>query len=180
MSDLVPGYFGYILIAAGFLLVFGEMAFPTHGMLVVVGLCLDVIGVLLVMSYADRYTGYATLGAVLLAFPLVLVFMLYIWPHTPLGRRLILEKSSQEDATVASMPVLMELEQYRGRIGKAIMPLRPSGVVEFDGRRVDATSEGLMIDSETWVRCIDVKAGKVIVRAIDNPQLGETQSMDFS
>jgi membrane-bound serine protease (ClpP class) len=177
MSDLT---LGFLLIGAGFLFLIGEMAFSTHGMLVVLALVLDVIGVIMVMSYSDRYTGFLTLAAVALSFPLLLAFILYLWPHTPIGRRLILKKTAQEDATIASMPVLQELEQYRGRIGKVVTPLRPSGVVEFDGRRIDATSEGMMIEPETWVRCLSVKSGKVLVRPIESKQLGEMETMDFS
>jgi membrane-bound ClpP family serine protease len=177
MNDLT---LGYILIGAGFAFIFAEMAFSTHGMLLVIALCLDAVGVILVIRNADHYTGLLTLAAVVLSFPVLIGFVFYLWPRTPLGRRMILRKNPEDDETVATMPVLVELEQYRGRIGKAVTPLRPSGVVEFDGRRIDATSEGLMIDPETWVRCLDVKAGKVIVRPIEKKQLGEMETMDFS
>ena len=177
MSDLT---LGYILIGAGFAFIFAEMAFSTHGMFLVLALCLDVIGVILVVSNSDRYTGLVTMVAVVLSFPLLLGFVFYLWPRTPLGRRMILRKDPEDDETVATMPVLVELEQYRGRIGKAVTPLRPSGVVEFDRRRIDATSEGMMIEPETWVRCLDVKAGKVIVRPVESRQLGEMETMDFS
>jgi membrane-bound serine protease (ClpP class) len=177
MSDLT---LGYILIGAGFAFIFAEMAFSTHGMFLVLALCLDVVGVILVMSNADRYTGVFTLLAVVLSFPLLLGFVFYFWPRTPLGRRMILRKDPEDDETIATMPVLVELEQYRGRIGKAVTLLRPSGVVEFDGRRIDATSEGLMIERDTWVRCLDVRAGKVIVRPLETKQLGEMETMDFS
>jgi membrane-bound serine protease (ClpP class) len=177
MNDL---QLGFLLIGVGFLLMLVEMFVSTHGMLVVVALCLDVIGVVMVMSYADRYTGLLTLVAVSLSFPLLMMFILYLWPRTPLGRRLIMSKSPQEDATIAAMPVILELEQYRGRIGKAVTPLRPAGVVEFDGRRVDCTSEGMLIEVDVWVKCRDVKAGKVIVRPLEGDQLKQVAGLDFS
>ena len=70
---------------------------------------------------------------------------------------------------MAAMPVNLELEQLRGRYGKTVSSLRPSGVTDFDGRRVDTLSEGDMIEPGQWVRCIDVKAGRVIVRHVDRP-----------
>ena len=70
---------------------------------------------------------------------------------------------------VAAMPVNLELEQLRGRYGKTVSSLRPAGITEFDGRRVDTMSEGVMIGPDEWVRCIDVKAGKVVVRQVDRP-----------
>jgi membrane-bound serine protease (ClpP class) len=53
-------------------------------------------------------------------------------------------------------------------------------MADFDGRRIDVIAEGLMVDPGTWVRCIDVKAGKVIVRPVDKPDLGELERADFS
>jgi membrane-bound serine protease (ClpP class) len=102
--------------------------------------------------------------------------MLYLWPRTPMGKRLILP---DQDATVAMMPVNLELENLRGRYGRAISDLRPAGVVDFDGRRVDTMSEGMMVAAGSWVRCVDVKAGKVVVRPVDKPDLGALESADF-
>jgi membrane-bound serine protease (ClpP class) len=47
--------------------------------------------------------------------------------------------------------------------------MRPSGTVEFDGRRVDAMTEGVMLDAGVWVRCLEVKGGRVIVREMESP-----------
>ena len=55
-------------------------------------------------------------------------------------------------------------------LGKTVSPMRPSGTVEFDNARVDAMTEGVMIDAGVFVRCIDVKGGKVIVRQMDAPK----------
>jgi hypothetical protein len=46
---------------------------------------------------------------------------------------------------------------------------------------VDTITEGIMIDTGQWVRCIDVQAGKVIVRPVDKPpDLGDLEPSDFS
>ena len=78
------------------------------------------------------------------------------------------------------MPVNLELEQYRGRIGRAISALRPSGVVDFDGRRVDVITEGMMVEPGQWVRCIDVRTGRVLVRPVEKANLGDLEAADFS
>ena len=73
------------------------------------------------------------------------------------------------DATVAATPLHQEMEKLRGRIGKTLAPLRPAGVADFDGRRVDVITEGMMVDGGQWVRCIDVRAGQVVVRPVEKP-----------
>jgi membrane-bound serine protease (ClpP class) len=112
--------------------------------------------------------------------PVIAGILFHYWPRTPIGRRFFLSTSEEEDGTLASMPVNVELEQLRGRFGRTLSALRPAGVVDFDGRRVDSITEGMMVDADQWVRCIDVKAGKVIVRQVERPQLGDLENMDFS
>jgi membrane-bound serine protease (ClpP class) len=97
-----------------------------------------------------------------------------------MGKRLILRRAAKNVDTLAELPEIQELEHLRGRIGKAVSVLRPAGVVEFDGRRVDCLSEGLLIDPDTWVMCVDVKAGRVIVRPIDRPpELADLENIRF-
>jgi len=49
---------------------------------------------------------------------------------------------------------------------RAISALRPSGVVDFEGRRVDTVTEGMMVEPGQWVRCVDVQANRVVVRPV--------------
>jgi membrane-bound serine protease (ClpP class) len=122
--------------------------------------------------------GLTTLIVVLIVLPVLLVGLLHLWPRTPVGRRMFLA-GTDEDQTVASMPVLLELEQLRGRLGRAISPLRPSGTADIDGRRVDVLTEGLMIEEGAWVRVVDVRAGKVIVRPANPPQLTDLENLEI-
>ena len=57
--------------------------------------------------------------------------------------------------------------------------LRPSGVVDFEGRRVDTVTEGMMVEPGQWVRCVDVQANRVVVRPVDKPNLDTLETADF-
>ena len=167
------------LIGAGLLLLVAELFLFTHGFLAALGVGLILVGVGLPFFYGDTQTGLLTLVGVCVIVPVVVSFMMYVAPRTPLVRRMI-RSGPEEDATMASMPVILELEQLRGRLGRAVSSLRPSGIVDFDGRRIDTLTEGMMVEPGTWVRCIDVKAGRVIVRPVDKPDLGELENANFS
>ena len=160
----------YFFIVIGLLLLAGELFFPTGGILFLSAMIAIGIGVVMTFIYGDRSTGILTLTGVFVAVPFVSYAGAVLWPRTPWGK-LFVQPGTSGDATLAELPVNKEAEMLRGRHGKAISDLRPSGTAEFDGKRVDVLSEGPMIADGTWVRCIDVKPGRVIVRAIDAPNL---------
>jgi membrane-bound serine protease (ClpP class) len=164
------------LIAIGLLSLLGDLFLQT-GVLTIGGLVAIAIGVGMPFYHGDTSTGIVTLVGMVIVVSAFFVFALHYWPKTAMGRRLF-QTGPEEDATVASMPVIAELEMLRGRIGRAVSPLRPSGVADFDGRRIDVLSEGIMVDEGTWVRCIEVKAGKVLVRPIDEPKLSDLENAD--
>jgi membrane-bound serine protease (ClpP class) len=170
----------YVLIVIGVVLLVAELFIPSHGVLTVLSLCAIAFGVMMTFLYGDDpMTGVITLVCIFIALPVLGGLMLHYWPRTRIGRRFFLH-GPDEDATIASMPVNTELEALRGRFGRAVSALRPAGVVDFDGKRIDTITEGMMVDPGQWVRCIDVKASKVIVRAVDKPDLGDLETAFFS
>ncbi len=174
-----PSYatLGFILIGVGFVFLAGELFLPS-GFFVVISAGCIVIGVGLTFS-AGPTTGLLALIGVLIAMPTLSTFLFKILPRTPIGRQFLLTKP-REDATLAAMPAHMELEKLRGRTGRTLAPLRPAGVADFDGRRVDVITEGMMVEGGQWVRCIDVRAGRVVVRPVEKPTLGDLEEAIFS
>jgi membrane-bound ClpP family serine protease len=168
---------GVVLIGLGFVLLVAELFLPTGGVLLMLSGASIAVGVALAFFYTTA-AGVWTLVAVFVALPLVGGLLFRVWPRTPLGRQIILT-APPEDATVAALPAHQELEQLKGRIGRTLSALRPAGVVDFDGRRVDTLTEGMMVEPGQLVRCIEVRAGKVIVRPVDKPNLGDLESATF-
>src|SRR5207248_3214255 len=128
--------------------------------------------------FYDPAVGFGTMIGVFVALPIVGSLLLSYWPKTPLGRRFFLS-APDETATLASTAVNQELEQLRGRYGRALSDLRPAGVVDFEGRRVDSITEGMLVEAGSWVRCIDVRAGRVLVRPVEKPELSTLENADF-
>ena len=138
-----------------------------------------VVGVTMTFLHSEDATvGVVTLLALTVLVPALASVLLHYWPKTAIGKRFFLA-SPAEDDTLANMPVNLELEQLRGRFGRTVSPLRPAGVTEFEGRRVDTITEGMMVDEGQWVRCVDVRAGKVIVRQVEKPDLGDLENALF-
>jgi membrane-bound ClpP family serine protease len=164
VNDVVLAYF---LIALGVLLMAAELLLPLGGLLLVLGVGGLIAGIAMLFSY-DAMQALVTLIVILVLLLVGGPMLLSYWPHTAWGRQLILTQHD-DDAAVAAMPVHLELEPLRGQTGRTVSPLRPSGVTDFNGRRIDTLSDGPMIEAGKWVRCIDVREGRVIVREIDAP-----------
>ncbi len=156
----------YLLILVGVALLAAEVFLYTHGVLSVLALAALIVAV----SFAFAEGPYAGLTALLTLFVSLSVFgvlFFNFWPKTPVGKHFFLK--APENDTLGHDPAHQELQRLRGRFGRTISALRPAGITDFDGRRIDTLSEGNLIAPGQWVQCVDVKAGKVIVRQVDAP-----------
>jgi membrane-bound serine protease (ClpP class) len=162
---------GLALIAIGLLLLLADL-FIASGALAVLALAAVVVGLVFVFRY-DTAVGLVTLAGVFVGVPLAGGAILRFWPGLVGWRR---GQDMVPDTTVAELAINQELAALKGRYGKTLSALRPAGVVDFDGRRVDSISEGMLIAPGQWVRCVDVQAGKVVVRVADRPRLEDLET----
>jgi membrane-bound serine protease (ClpP class) len=100
----------------------------------------------------------AALLAALIASFLLLRFM----PRTPFGRRLVLDTGLGAGHVSGSAPE-SDL-RWLGKRGRTTSPLRPAGIAEIEGERVDVVSEGDLIDPETPIEVIRVDGNRIVVR----------------
>lgn len=166
----------YGLIALSLILLIAELFLPS-GIILTLALVAISAGLGLTF-YFSPILGLATTFALFIVIPIFGRLLLQIWPKTAAGKKFFLS-GPEEDATLATMPVNVELDSLRGRFGRTLAPHRPAGITDFDGKRVDTLSEGIMIDAGAWVRCIEVKSGKVIVRRVDAPDLEKLEAAEL-
>jgi membrane-bound serine protease (ClpP class) len=169
----------YILIAAGFLLLFLELFVPSAGVLSVLSVLSLIAGIVFAFQYGGVVVGMVTLIGVVVLAPIFAALLLAWWPKTYLGKRLVLTPPKPVESP-EDQEARRRLEGMQGRIGRTLSALRPAGVVDFDGERVDTITEGTMVDPDQWVRCIAVREGKVIVRPLDKNFLDDLEKADFS
>jgi membrane-bound serine protease (ClpP class) len=168
---------GVALIGAGFVLMLAELFIPHGGALAIVAVSCIAVGVTFAFFY-DAIAGLLTLVGIAIAVPMSMGVVSHFWPSTAYGQRFLLPGTAPED-TVMAQPHIQDLEHLKGRFGRTLSSLRPAGVVDFDGRRVDTLTEGMMVDPGQWVRCIEVRAGKVIVRPAERPNIEGLENAFF-
>jgi membrane-bound ClpP family serine protease len=154
-----------ILFTLGVVMLLAEVLLPTGGIMVVVSLLFFGIGVSIIFARGTPTEAVVSLAALAIGLPAAGYVAVATYRRMSIGAEL------DEGSAAAPLAVsgLAELEALKNRTGKTVSPMRPSGTVEFDGRRVDAMTEGVMLDAGVWVRCIEVKGGKVLVRELESP-----------
>ncbi|HXV83521.1 MAG TPA: NfeD family protein [Candidatus Binatia bacterium] len=83
-------------------------------------------------------------------------------PRLPFGRRLILETGLLAGAGGGSAPE--SDRRWLGKSGTALSPLRPAGIAEIEGERVDVVSEGDLIEAGAPVLVTRVDGNRIVVR----------------
>src|SRR5437764_11770793 len=106
-----PLLLAYVLIAVGVILVLAELFVPTRFILVVVGACCALVGIGLMFVHGSMENALTVLLSLCVGGPLLGGLVFYLWPHSPMGRRLI--RPAEDDVTVANMAGNVELERLR-------------------------------------------------------------------
>jgi membrane-bound serine protease (ClpP class) len=83
-------------------------------------------------------------------------------PNLPFGNRLVLEADMTANRGYVSPPE--SDRRWLGKIGTAISPLRPAGIAEFDGARLDVVSDGDFVDAGSTIAVTRVDGNRIVVR----------------
>src|SRR5215467_6364352 len=113
-----PILLAYILIAVGVVLVLAELIVPSGFVLVAIGICCAFIGVGLLFVHGSTETALMALLSLCVGGPLLGGLVFYLWPYSPMGRKLI--RIAEDDVTVANMAGNAELEGLRGKTGRTV------------------------------------------------------------
>ncbi len=148
------------LFGVGLLMV--EVFIPGFGLPGISGIILEVVAI--VLTYLN-HGGLAALGLTLVILAVVGITVSVALRSATKGRlsksKLILndtETSADGYVTTTDMDVFL------GKEGDAVTVLRPAGMAEFDGVKLNVVSDGEYIPKGTRVRIARVEGARVVVR----------------
>ena len=172
--------FAIFLVSTGFVLFGLELFLPTGGILGMLALSSMIVGITFAFKQGLLQGAiFLTISGV--GVPVALKLFFWAWPRTSMGKKMTVRSAAAEE-TIGNMASHQALDLLVGKTGKTLSELRPSGIVDFEGRRIDAISEGILIAEGLPVLCISAQGGHVVVKpfvvtGFENEQIS---NMDLS
>jgi len=158
---LLFAVFLYVVCAG---LIVAEVLIPSGGVLSVCALICLVSGITIFFRHSAA-AGLAGLIVAVVMVPSLLVMAYRILPRTRFGRQVLLTPPvRQRGEAIADTP---ELSKLLGRTGRVLTTMRPVGMVDFDGRRVECVAERGYVQRDKNVKVIHVEGTQVTVRVME-------------
>ncbi len=149
----------FILLILGFVLVLVEMHIPGFGAPGILGILSLMAGVVLFARSATEALVITIVIVALLCIALSLVI------RSASKGRLAHSKLVLHEVSVPTVGE-KDLDFFVGRTGLARTPLRPAGIAEFDGVRLNVVSDGEWIESGRPLRVDRVEGNRIVVSPV--------------
>ncbi|MDR0704250.1 MAG: hypothetical protein LBF88_04605 [Planctomycetaceae bacterium] len=115
-----------------------EVFITSGGILTFLSVTTLLTGIVLAFQCSPVWGGVYLFG-VTVCIPVFLWFAFKIWPHTMMGRRILLQP--EDDPALQPNTELLALKQLVGKQGMARSKMMLSGLIEIEGKRLNAISE---------------------------------------
>ena len=151
----------YILFV---LLLIAEVFVPSGGLLTVCAVvCL--IGGTYIFFKQSTIAGIAGIIFGIIMIPSLLRFAYKAFPKTKFGQNVTLAPPERPQGD--AVPDTETLEKLLGSVGIVLTPLRPVGMCDFEGRRMECVAESGYIAKDMKVEVIKVESTQLTVREIE-------------
>jgi membrane-bound serine protease (ClpP class) len=147
-----------VLIIVGFLMLAAEVFVPGMVLGLLGGLCLSG-AVIVAFLFYNAVTGSIVFVGVCVLSTAGFFAWMAAFPHTAIGRRIMLQKSHLKGVGERASP-----SELLGAQGRALTPLRPAGSAFIGGRKVDVVAESDFIAPDEPVVVVREEGLRVVVR----------------
>ena len=172
------GLLAVLALALGLALLVAEVFIPSGGVIAAAAALTFVISIWgawqawFKTDQMEVFIGFCV--ALLLMLPSVLGGAIYTLPRTEYGKRLMNPPSREElEPFVAETE---RLSQLVGASGIAITKMVPGGIVQIDGERLHAETEGMLLDVGTPVKVLALKGNRLLVREVREPTMTDIET----
>jgi len=158
---MIFAVFLYLTCAA---LIIAEVFVPSGGLISICALaCL--VGGIAIFFHQSIIAGWIGVGIAAIMIPTVLIFAYRIFPKTRFGKSVTLTPPEREQGD--AVPDTDKLKDLLGAEGVVLTPLRPVGMCDFSGHRIECVAEGGYVDKGKKVKVINMESTQLTVRIIE-------------
>lgn len=151
-----------IVLILGLVLLIAEIFLPGFGIAGGCGIVLLIIGIILTAQ--TPFEALMMIIILILLIALLLAIVLRSAKKGKLSKKLILRSASRREEGFSSTADSTDLI---GKEGVAMSLLRPSGIGEFEGQRLDVVSDGGYIEPDTKIKVVQTEGRRIVVKQID-------------
>ena len=169
MMSLPMHYWSMICLAVAVMFLILELFVPSAGVFGLVAALLILASLVAGFWYHLAF-GAGLLLVIVVATPFFIAFAVKIWPHTPIGKRILIGDRS-EDTVLPKGSHYTNISNQAGRTGVAKTKMYPSGIVLIDGEPFDAVSNGFPIDQGEPIRVVSVQGNRLQVQKIEDDEV---------
>ena len=161
---------GWWLIFAVFLyfacavLIVAEVFVPSGGLISICAIACLVGGIVIFFQHSV-IVGWIGIGIAAIMIPSVLVVAYKIFPKTRFGKSVTLTPPERKQGD--AIPDTDKLKELLGAEGDVLTPLRPVGMCDFSGQRVECVAESGYVEKGKKVKVINVESTQLTVRIIE-------------
>ena len=172
-----PLFWPILLLVVGLGLIVLEFFVPSGSVLSIVAAVSVIAGIVLAFMASATY-GVVMLGVTTVLIPTILAAAVRWWPHTPIGRMVLLTPPENPDEMLPDTEAYRGLTGLIGQMGTAKTKMLPSGTIMIEGRNYDAISEGMPIEPRQLIQVVDVRTNRIVVRPAEGELPSEEEASD--
>ena len=152
-----PYIFPFFLQILGLLVIIAEIFIPSLGLLTAIALGVFFYSLYIVFTTISTTAGMVLAGLDMVLVPVLLIGGMKILARSPLALK---RELSKQDGVVSQKEVC---EAYINVKGTSITDLRPAGMAEINGQRVDVVTDGEYIEANIPIVVTGVTGNRIIV-----------------
>ena len=147
------------------ILLVAEVFVPSFGLITLCALA-SLIGGISIFFKLSPAAGWIGIIVAVVMIPATLVFAYKIFPKTKFGKTVSLDGPKKTRGE--GVPDAEQLEALLGKQAAVISPLRPVGMCDFAGTRLECVTESGYVEKGKTVEVIKVEGTQLTVRQIEN------------
>jgi membrane-bound serine protease (ClpP class) len=164
-SHVYAGFTNSFVIALALLgaigILFELHVLPGHGVAGTIGAAALLTAVVMAFGYPFMFVAAQAIAIAIVLSAFALWASSRMFPESAFMKRIVLTARQGSDYVTSS-----DFGALVGRLGYAASYLRPAGVANVDGRRVDVLTEGDFVPAGTAIRVTRVEGARIFVKSV--------------